>query len=267
MTTVQPAAAAEPPMVRIVDVWKTRGRNTVLKGINFTARKGQVVCLLGPSGAGKSTLLRCINALEANDSGVVFVDGESIGCTERDGSFHEISERALCRQRANIGMVFQNFNLFPHMTVIENIIDAPVRVKKMPRAAAIRRAQELLARVGLADKGTSYPRHLSGGQQQRVAIARALAMDPKLMLFDEPPSSLDPHLLGEVLEVMKSLAATGMTMVVVTHEVQSAREVADLVAIMADGLIIESGPPSEVLTNPKDPRARAFLARSLPTQH
>jgi polar amino acid transport system ATP-binding protein len=257
----------QTPMVRIVDVWKTRGRNKVLKGVNFTAEKGQVVCLLGPSGAGKSTLLRCINALEANDSGVVYIDGASIGCEERDGRFHQISERALCGQRADIGMVFQNFNLFPHMTVIENIIDAPVRVKKVPRAAAIRRADELLARVGLADRGTNYPRHLSGGQQQRVAIARALAMEPKLMLFDEPTSSLDPHLVGEVLDVMKSLAATGMTMIVVTHEVQFAREVADLVAIMADGLIIESGPPSAVLSNPQDPRARAFLARSLQTQH
>ncbi len=260
-------AARRPPMVRIVDVWKARGRNIVLKGVNFTAEKGQVVCLLGPSGAGKSTLLRCINAMEANDSGVVYIDGVSIGCEERGGRLHQISERALCRQRADIGMVFQNFNLFPHMTVLENIIDAPVRVKKVPRAVAMQRANELLTRVGLADKATSYPRHLSGGQQQRVAIARALAMEPKLMLFDEPTSSLDPHLVGEVLDVMKSLAATGMTMIVVTHEVQFAREVADLVAIMADGLIIESGPPSEALSNPKDPRARAFLARSLQTQH
>jgi ABC-type polar amino acid transport system ATPase subunit len=267
MIAGQHAEAAErpTPMVRIVDVWKTRGRNQVLKGVNFTAEKGQVVCLLGPSGAGKSTLLRCINALEANDSGVVYVDGASIGCEERGGRFHQISERALCRQRAEIGMVFQNFNLFPHMTVLENVIDAPVRVKKVPRAAAIQRANELLARVGLADKAASYPRYLSGGQQQRVAIARALAMEPKLMLFDEPTSSLDPHLVGEVLDVMKSLAATGMTMIVVTHEVGFAREVADLVAIMADGLIIESGPPSEVLSDPKDTRARVFLARSLST--
>ncbi len=269
MTTGQQAEGAgrRTPMVRIVDVWKTRGRNEVLKGVNFTAEKGQVVCLLGPSGAGKSTLLRCINALEANDSGVVYVDGVSIGCEERDGRFHQISERALCRQRAEIGMVFQDFNLFPHMTVLDNVIDAPVRVKRVPRAAAVQRAKELLARVGLADKATSYPRHLSGGQQQRVAIARALAMEPKVMLFDEPTSSLDPHLVGEVLDVMKSLAATGMTMIVVTHEVGFAREVADLVAIMADGLIIESGPPSQVLSNPRDSRARAFLARSLPAPH
>ena len=262
-----PVTATSQPMVRVVDVWKTRGHNRVLKGVNMTAEKGQVVCMLGPSGAGKSTLLRCINALEENDSGVVYVDGVSIGCTERHGKFHQMKEHELCRQRANIGMVFQNFNLFPHMTVMENIIDAPVRVKKEPRARAIERGRELLKRVGLADRGDSYPRHLSGGQQQRVAIARALAMEPKLMLFDEPTSSLDPHLVGEVLDVMKALATSGMTMIVVTHEVQFAREVADLVMIMVDGNIIESGPPSAVLSNPQDPRARAFLARSLQSQH
>ena len=257
------AGGADPAMVRIVEVWKRRGHNEVLKGINFSAQRGEVVCLLGPSGAGKSTLLRCINALEENDSGVVYVDGVAIGCREHGGKFYRLSERELCRQRADIGMVFQSFNLFPHLTVLQNIIDAPVRVKREPRAVVVERARELLARVGLADRGDSYPRHLSGGQQQRVAIARALAMQPKVMLFDEPTSALDPHLVGEVLEVMKRLAATGMTMIVVTHELSFAREVADRVAVMADGQIIESGPPERVLTDPTDPRARAFLGRGL----
>jgi polar amino acid transport system ATP-binding protein len=254
------------PMIEIVNVWKRRGHNEVLKGVSFSAQRGEVVCLLGPSGAGKSTLLRCINALEENDSGVVYVDGISIGCRERLGRLHQISERELCRQRADIGMVFQNFNLFPHMTVLENIVDAPVRVKKEAPDVVMRRAEELLARVGLADKGSSYPRHLSGGQQQRVAIARALAMEPKVMLFDEPTSALDPHLVGEVLDVMKSLAESGMTMIVVTHELSFAREVADRVAVMCDGLIIESGPPEIILSDPKDPRARAFLGRALTTE-
>jgi ABC-type polar amino acid transport system ATPase subunit len=252
-----------PAMVRIVAVWKRRGHNEVLKGIDFSAQRGEVVCLLGPSGAGKSTLLRCINALEENDSGVVYVDGVAIGCREHEGKFYRLSERELCRQRADVGMVFQNFNLFPHLTVLQNIIDAPMRVKGEPRAVVVERARELLARVGLGDRGDSYPRHLSGGQQQRVAIARALAMQPKVMLFDEPTSALDPHLVGEVLEVMKQLAATGMTMIVVTHELSFAREVADRVAVMADGQIIENGPPERVLTNPSDPRARAFLGRAL----
>jgi polar amino acid transport system ATP-binding protein len=255
--------ALSDPMIEIVKVWKRRGHNEVLKGISFSAQKGEVVCLLGPSGAGKSTLLRCINALEENDSGVVYVDGISIGCRERLGRLHQVSERELCRQRADIGMVFQNFNLFPHMTVLENIVDAPVRVKKEVPDAVLKRAQDLLVRVGLADRGSSYPRHLSGGQQQRVAIARALAMEPKLMLFDEPTSALDPHLVGEVLDVMKSLAESGMTMIVVTHELSFAREVADRVAVMCDGLIIESGPPEIVLSDPKHPRARAFLGRAL----
>ena len=250
-------------MVRIVEVWKRRGHNEVLKGINFSADRGEVVCLLGSSGAGKSTLLRCINALEENDSGVVYVDGVTIGCREHAGKLYRLSERELCLQRADIGMVFQNFNLFPHLTVLQNIVDAPVRVKREPRPVVVERARELLARVGLADRGESYPRHLSGGQQQRVAIARALAMQPKVMLFDEPTSALDPLLVGEVLEVMKQLAASGMTMIVVTHELSFAREVADTVAVMADGQIIECGPPERVLTNPSDPRARVFLGRAL----
>ncbi len=251
------------PMVRAVGVWKSRGANQVLKGVDFIAEARQVVCLLGPSGAGKSTLLRCINALEANDRGVVYVDGSPVGYRERSGTLHQLGEREICRQRAEIGMVFQAFNLFPHRTVLENIIDAPVRVKGEPRDAVIQRAWTLLRRVGLADKGESYPRQLSGGQQQRVAIARALAMQPKLMLFDEPTSALDPELVGEVLEVMRDLAASGMTMIVVTHEVGFAREVADLVAVMDDGRIIETGPPGEVLVAPRNPRTRAFLARFL----
>jgi polar amino acid transport system ATP-binding protein len=256
--------AGDTPLVRILDVWKRRGSNTVLRGINLEAWRGQVLCLLGPSGAGKSTLLRCINALEPSDRGIIYVDGVAIGCREQSGAYYRIPERALARQRADIGMVFQNFNLFPHMSVLDNITDAPIRVRGEPRASAREHAFELLDRVGLPDKASSYPRHLSGGQQQRIAIARALAMSPKLMLFDEPTSSLDPHLVGEVLDVIKSLAATGMTMMVVTHEVQFAREVSDAVAIMADGVIAEYGPPDEVLRRPRDPRARAFLARSLP---
>jgi len=252
-------------MVRIVEVWKRRGHNLVLKGINFSARRGEVVCLLGPSGAGKSTLLRCINALEENDSGIVYVDGVMIGCRERAGRLYRLSERQLCRQRADIGMVFQNFNLFPHLTVLQNIIDAPLRVKREPRSVVVERARDLLARVGLADRGDNYPRHLSGGQQQRVAIARALAMQPKVMLFDEPTSALDPLLVAEVLETMKQLAASGMTMIVVTHELSFAREVADTVAVMTDGQIIESGPAERVLSEPSDPRARAFLGRTLPS--
>jgi polar amino acid transport system ATP-binding protein len=253
-------------MVRIVNVWKRRGHNEVLKGINFSADRGEVVCLLGPSGAGKSTLLRCINALEENESGVVYVDGVAIGCRERAGALYQLSEQELSRQRAEIGMVFQSFNLFPHMTVLQNIIDAPIRVKREPRQVAVERARELLARVGLTDRESSYPRHLSGGQQQRIAIARALAMQPKVMLFDEPTSALDPHLVAEVLDVMKTLAASGMTMIVVTHELSFAREVADTVAVMADGQIVESGPPKRILTNPTEPRARAFLSCMLPTK-
>ena len=251
------------PMVSVDGVWKTRGRTQVLKGIHLQAARGQVVCLLGPSGAGKSTLLRCINALDWCDRGIVRVDGLPIGVARRDGAWRRMHERELSRQRADIGMVFQTFNLFPHMPVLANVMDAPVRVRGESRDAARARAMELLDQVGLADKAADYPRQLSGGQQQRVAIARALAMRPKLMLFDEPTSALDPHLVGEVLEVIKALAATGMTMIIVTHEVQFAREVADLVAVMADGVIAEQGPPAELLTQPRDPRVRSFLARVL----
>jgi ABC-type polar amino acid transport system ATPase subunit len=251
------------PLVRVSDVWKQRGRNIVLKGVNLEAARGQVVCLLGPSGAGKSTLLRCINALESCDRGIITVDGEMIGVEQRGGAFYRMKEAPLSRQRASIGMVFQNFNLFPHMTVLDNIADAPVRVLGERRSLVLDRARELLARVGLSDKTTAYPRQLSGGQQQRIAIARALAMQPKLMLFDEPTSALDPHLVGEVLEVIQDLAAIGMTMIIVTHEVQFARDVADIVAVMADGVIAEVGPPAEVLSRPRDPRVQSFLARAL----
>jgi polar amino acid transport system ATP-binding protein len=251
------------PLVRISNVWKKRGHNVVLKGVNLEARQGQVVCLLGPSGAGKSTLLRCINAIEMVDKGMIYIDGVPIGCEEKDGKLYRMSEANVSRQRADIGMVFQNFNLFPHMSVLDNIIDAPIRVRKEKRADVVERAHDLLQRVGLSEKAKSYPRHLSGGQQQRIAIARALAMRPKLMLFDEPTSALDPHLTDEVLDVMKQLAATGMSMVVVTHEIHFARNVADVVAVMADGIIIEAGHPKDILTKPQDPRTRAFLARSL----
>jgi len=251
------------PLVRISNVWKQRGQTMVLKGVDLTAGRGQVVCLLGPSGAGKSTLLRCINALEGADRGTVEVDGVLIGCTMKDGRLYRMGETELSRQRADIGMVFQNFNLFPHMSVMDNIIDAPIRVRGETPAEARARATDLLARVGLAHKADSFPRHLSGGQQQRIAIARALAMRPKLMLFDEPTSALDPHLVGEVLDVIKDLAASGMTMIIVTHEVGFAREIADVATIMADGVIVEAGPAAEVLSQPSHPISRAFLARAL----
>ncbi|WP_306890587.1 amino acid ABC transporter ATP-binding protein [Ancylobacter amanitiformis] len=258
------AAKTDEPLVRCENIWKTRGRNLVLKGVNLQARKGEVVCLLGPSGAGKSTLLRCINAIELADRGLVHVDGVPIGCALRNGSHVRLTESQLSRQRADIGMVFQNFNLFPHMSVLSNIIDAPMRIRRETRAAATHRAHELLRKVGLLDKAGAYPRHLSGGQQQRIAIARALAMQPKLMLFDEPTSALDPHLTDEVLDVIKGLAATGMTMIIVTHEIQFARDVADTAAVMSDGAIIEMGPARDVLSRPTDPRTKTFLARSLP---
>jgi polar amino acid transport system ATP-binding protein len=254
---------SEMPLIRIANVWKKRGGNAVLKGVGLSARQGEVLCLLGPSGAGKSTLLRCINALEMPDRGMVYLDGVPIGCRQEGERFVRLAERETSRQRADIGMVFQTFNLFPHMSVLQNIVDAPMRVRGESRAVATDRAHELLARVGLSDKANAYPRHLSGGQQQRIAIARALAMQPRLMLFDEPTSALDPHLTGEVLDVIKGLAASGMTMIVVTHEIRFARQVADVAAVMADGVIIEAGPAQQVLTEPQDPRTRKFLAASL----
>lgn len=252
---------ADMPILRLIDIHKSFAGTEVLKGVSLDARKGEVICLLGPSGAGKSTLLRCINMIERPDRGLVLLDGNPFGCREEKGRYIRIPERALSRQRADIGMVFQSFNLFPHMTVLGNIIDAPMRVRGQSRAEALDGARALLERVGLADRVHSYPRELSGGQQQRIAIARALAMNPKLMLFDEPTSALDPQLTEEVLAVMRDLAASGMTMIVVTHEIGFAREVADRVVVMADGRIVETGAPAQVLDDPTDPLTRGFLAR------
>lgn len=254
------------PFVRLEKIWKSRGQNVVLKGVDLQISNGEIICLLGPSGAGKSTLLRCINAIELADRGVVYVDGVPIGCKPQKDAFVRMRERDVARQRADIGMVFQNFNLFPHMSVLENIVDAPVRVRCESRDAAVEHAHVLLKQVGLDHKANAYPRHLSGGQQQRVAIARALAMRPKVMLFDEPTSALDPHLTHEVLDAIRDLASTGMTMIIVTHEIQFARDIADTVAIMADGEIIEHGAAIDVLSRPKHPVTRSFLARSLPME-
>jgi len=257
------AAARDVPMVHADRVSKSFGSNEVLKSISLTVARGEVLCLVGPSGSGKSTLLRCINHLERVDAGRLTVDGELMGYTERGGKLYEMHPREAARQRRDIGMVFQRFNLFPHMTALENIAEAPMRVKGVKKDAAVTRARELLARVGLAEKADAYPAHLSGGQQQRVAIARALAMDPKLMLFDEPTSALDPELVGEVLQVMKQLAESGMTMIVVTHEMGFAREVADSLVFMDGGVVVESGDPREVLGNPHHERTKAFLSRVL----
>ncbi|WP_013122549.1 amino acid ABC transporter ATP-binding protein [Thiomonas sp.] len=251
------------PMVKAEGVHKRFGSVEVLKGISMEVARGEVVCLLGASGSGKSTFLRCINHLEKIDAGRLLVDGELVGYRQVGERLHELHDRDICRHRAEVGMVFQRFNLFGHMTALENIIEAPMLVRKMPKAQATERARELLARVGLADRGSAYPNQLSGGQQQRVAIARALAMSPKLMLFDEPTSALDPELVGEVLDVMKSLARDGMTMVVVTHEMGFAREVADRVVMMHQGKIIESAPPEQFFSAPQHERTRQFLSKIL----
>ena len=250
----------QTPMIQAVDVWKNFGNLDVLKGIDLEVYPGEVACLIGPSGSGKSTLLRCVNHLEKVNAGRLYVDGELIGYHERGGVLHEMSERDAAKQRRDIGMVFQNFNLFGHRTVLDNIIEAPVHVKGQPVDQAKARAMELLDMVGLASKADAYPIQLSGGQQQRVAIARAVAMDPKLMLFDEPTSALDPELVGEVLRVMRDLADGGMTMLVVTHEMAFAREVADHIVFMADGHVIEQGTPEQVLDNPTQERTKAFLS-------
>ncbi len=251
------------PMVKAEGVHKRFGSVEVLKGISMEVARGEVVCLLGASGSGKSTFLRCINHLEKIDAGRLLVDGELVGYRQVGDRLHELHDRDICRHRAEVGMVFQRFNLFGHMTALENIIEAPMLVRKMPKAQATERARELLARVGLADRGSAYPNQLSGGQQQRIAIARALAMSPKLMLFDEPTSALDPELVGEVLDVMKSLARDGMTMVVVTHEMGFAREVADRVVMMHQGKIIESAPPEQFFGAPQHERTRQFLSKIL----
>lgn len=255
--------ANELPLLRAENVHKYFGANQVLKGINMEVSRGEVVCLLGPSGSGKSTFLRCINHLETVDQGRIWVDNEVIGYEQRGNDMVALSEKKTARQRAEIGMVFQRFNLFPHKTVLHNIIEGPVVVKGEKQSSAIVRAKQLLEQVGLAGREDSYPKQLSGGQQQRVAIARALAMKPKLMLFDEPTSALDPELVGEVLGVMKDLAKEGLTMVVVTHEIAFARDVADRVTFMDGGIVIEEGSPEQVLSNPQHERTRSFLDRVL----
>ncbi len=251
------------PMLRAEGVHKRFGRLEVLQGISLEVASREVMCLLGPSGSGKSTFLRCINHLEKIDAGRLWVDGDLVGYRQAGDKLHELRESEVARRRAQIGMVFQRFNLFPNMTALENVMEAPVRVKKVAKDQAAERGRELLARVGLSDKLETYPSQLSGGQQQRVAIARALAMDPKLMLFDEPTSALDPELVGDVLDVMRGLARDGMTMVVVTHEIGFAREVGDTVVFMDAGAVVESGRPEEVFSRPAHERTRAFLSKVL----
>ncbi|GAB1334791.1 amino acid ABC transporter ATP-binding protein [Streptomyces sp. E-15] len=250
-------------MVDIRSVHKSFGSLKVLRGIDLQVRAGEVTVVLGPSGSGKSTLLRTINHLEKVDRGEISVDGALMGYRRAGDKLYELPEREVLRQRTRIGFVFQSFNLFPHLTVLDNVVEAPVSALRRPRAAAVESAHRLLERVGLADKAGAYPRQLSGGQQQRVAIARALALEPRLLLFDEPTSALDPELVGEVLDVIRDLAAQGTTMIVVTHEIAFAREVADTVVFMADGRIVEQGTPDEVLGAPRQERTRAFLAKVL----
>ena len=249
-----------PPLVAFRGVRKRFGGFEALKGVSLDVPAGQVLCLIGASGSGKTTLLRCVNQLTEIDGGAIWLDGELLGARESGGRLHRLSETRIARQRLKTGMVFQRFNLFAHMTALQNIVEGPIRVLRRTPADAADEAMTLLRRVGLADKAENYPSELSGGQQQRVAIARALAMHPKLMLFDEPTSALDPELVGEVLTVMRELAASGMTMIVVTHELGFAREVADRVVFMDAGAIVESGPPSDVLTAPRERRTQAFLS-------
>jgi len=251
------------PLVHAVNVTKSFHHNEVLKGIDLDVDAGQVVCLLGPSGSGKTTFLRCINQLETIDGGRIWVDDELMGYADRDGKLYRLKNKEIAAQRREIGMVFQRFNLFPHMTALENIVEAPTQVKRESKKTARERAMKLLDRVGLADRCNAYPAQLSGGQQQRVAIARALAMQPKLMLFDEPTSALDPELVGEVLAVMEKVAAEGMTMVVATHEMGFARRVSHRVVFMDGGVVVESGEPREVLSNPQNDRTKAFLSKVL----
>ncbi|MCW2761917.1 MAG: arginine transporter ATP-binding protein [Marmoricola sp.] len=253
---------SEPmPLVRASNVHKSFHGNEVLKGIDVDVAAGEVVCLLGPSGSGKTTFLRCINQLETIQGGRIWIDGELAGYEEKNDKLHRLSDKRIAAQRREIGMVFQRFNLFPHMTALQNIMESPVQVAGLARAEAKKRGEALLERVGLGDRCDSYPAQLSGGQQQRVAIARALAMDPKLMLFDEPTSALDPELVGEVLAVMRELAKGGMTMIVVTHEMGFAREVADRVVFMDAGVVVEQGPPDDVINNPQHERTQSFLSR------
>jgi polar amino acid transport system ATP-binding protein len=254
---------ASDVVVQATDVHKSFGRVEVLRGVSLTVRRGEVVVVIGASGSGKTTFIRCINHLEKIQAGRIFVNGHLIGYREVNGKLVEDRERNIARQRAEIGMVFQRFNLFPHMTALENVVEAPIRVRGVPESEALETGRVLLARVGLAHKEDAYPAQLSGGQQQRVAIARALAMKPALMLFDEPTSALDPEMIGEVLEVMKELAREGMTMIVVTHEMGFAREVADRVVMLDEGTIIEEGTPEHFFTAPTHERTKAFLSKIL----
>jgi polar amino acid transport system ATP-binding protein len=256
-------SAATHPLLSIRNVHKRYGPLEVLKGVSLDLRAGEVLCLIGPSGSGKTTLLRCVNYLEVPEDGDIVLAGELFGRYRHKDKYLRLPARDLAAQRSEIGMVFQHFNLFPHMTALGNIIEAPIGIKRRKRADAVEHARQLLSRVGLASKGDSYPRQLSGGQQQRVAIARALAMDPKLMLFDEPTSALDPEIVGEVLDVMRSLAKDGMTMLVATHEMSFAQDVADRVVFMDAGVIVEQGPPDQVLRDPRHERTKRFLARLL----
>jgi polar amino acid transport system ATP-binding protein len=256
----------DQPLVRALNVMKSFHGTEVLKGIDLDVHRGEVVCLLGPSGSGKTTFLRCINQLEEIDGGRIWVDGDLVGFRDHGGQLHHLTDKQIAAQRREIGMVFQRFNLFPHMTALGNVMEAPVQVRGTGKKAARARALELLEQVGLGDKPTAYPAQLSGGQQQRVAIARALAMDPKLMLFDEPTSALDPELVGEVLRVMRELADQGMTMIVVTHEMGFARDVADHVVFMDGGVVVEEGKPKDVISNPQHERTKSFLKR-MRTEH
>ncbi|MFD7163244.1 MULTISPECIES: amino acid ABC transporter ATP-binding protein [Streptomyces] len=251
------------PMVKAEGVHKSFGPAHILKGIDLEVAEGEVFCLIGPSGSGKSTFLRCINHLEQINAGRLYVDGDLVGYRQKGDKLYELKDSEVALKRRDIGMVFQRFNLFPHMTAVENVMEAPVQVKREPKAVARERALKLLDRVGLADKAGNYPSQLSGGQQQRVAIARALAMQPKLMLFDEPTSALDPELVGDVLDVMRGLAEDGMTMIVVTHEMGFAREVGDSLVFMDDGVVVEAGNPRDVLTNPQHDRTKSFLSKVL----
>jgi polar amino acid transport system ATP-binding protein len=258
-----PSSTSGRLMVDARHLVKSYGAVEVLKDVSLKVTVGSVTCVLGPSGGGKSTLLRCLNHLEKPDAGTIYVDGELIGYRQKGDALHELGNKAISKQRENIGMVFQSFNLFPHMTVMQNIIEAPSRLRHEPKAELIARARQLLAQVGLAEMGDRYPGQLSGGQQQRVAIARSLAMRPKVMLFDEPTSALDPELVGEVLDVMRGLADSGVTMVVVTHEIGFAREVADNVVFMDHGVVVETGTPADIFGAPKEERTVAFLSKVL----
>jgi polar amino acid transport system ATP-binding protein len=258
--TGAPVSEAAAPAIRIARVHKRFGHLEVLRGITMDVPAGTVTCILGPSGSGKSTFLRCINRLETYEAGRIWVNGELVGYVERGNKLHVRTDRDIARAREHVGMVFQRFNLFPHKTALENVYEAPRHVLRVPMKEARAEAEALLARVGLADRADMFPGQLSGGQQQRVAIARALAMKPRLMLFDEPTSALDPELVGEVLDVMKDLAKSGMTMIVVTHEIGFAREVGDRIVFMDGGVVVEAGDPATVVSNPQHPRTQAFLS-------